>query len=122
MVHCIVVGCGRKSGESNAKFSKIPKVVSNQGQEWEELTRERRNRWILAVSGGDTAEKDILESERVCDRHFVSRKAAATWDKHNIDWIPTLHLGKTEYKVNEQKEKEQKASEERAERIHHIKS
>ena len=122
MVHYIVVGCGRKSGKNNAKFSKIPKVVSNQGEEWEELTRERRNRWISAVSRGNTAEKDILESERVCDRHFVSGKAAATWDKHNIDWIPTLHLGKTEYKVNEQKEKEQKASEERAERIHHIKS
>ena len=66
------------------------------------------------MSRGDTDEKDILESERVCDRHFVSGKAAATWDKHNIDWIPTLHLGK--YKGNEQKEKEQKASEERAER------
>ena len=116
MVHCIVVGCGRKSGENNAKFSKIPKVVFNQGEEWEELMRERRHRWISAVSRGDTAEKDILESKHVCDRHFVSGKAAATWDKHNIDWIPTLHLGKTEYKRNEQKEKEQKASEERAER------
>ena len=71
---------------------------------------------VSAVSRGNTAEKDILESEHVCDRHFVSGKAAATWDKHNIDWIPTLQLGKTEYKGNEQKEKEQKASEERAER------
>ena len=35
------------------------------------LTRERRNRWISAVSRGDTAKKNILESERVCDRHFV---------------------------------------------------
>ena len=68
------------------------------------------------MSRGNTAEKDILESERVCDRHFVSGKAAATWDKHNIYWIPTLHLGKTEYKGNKQREKEQKASEERAER------
>ena len=111
--------CGRlreKKIKNNVKFSEIPKVVSNQGEDWEELTRERRHRWISAVSSGDTAEKDILENERVCDRHFVSGKAAATWDKHNIDWILTLHLGKTEYKGNEQKEKEQKASEERAER------
>ena len=71
---------------------------------------------VSAVSHGNTAKKDILESEHVCDRHFVSGKAAATWDKHNIDWIPTLQPGKTEYKGNEQKEKEQKASEERAER------
>ena len=82
--------------------------MSNQGEEWEELTRERRNRWIPAVSRGDTAEKDILESERVCDRHFVSGKAAATWDKHNIDWVPTLHLGKMDYKGNEQKEKKRR--------------
>ena len=68
------------------------------------------------VIHGDTAKKDILESERICDRHFVSGKAAATWDKQNIDWIPTLHLGKMEYKRNEQKEKEQNVSKERAKR------
>ena len=105
MLLCIVVGCGRKSGKNDAKFSQIPKIVSNQGKEWEELMRERRNQCISAVSWDDTAEKDILESERVCDRHFVSGKAAATWDKHNINWVPTLHLGKMDYKGNEKKEK-----------------
>ena len=74
MVHCTVVGCRKKSGKKHAKFSKIPKVVSNQGEEWEELTRERRNRWISELSRGDTAKKDILESERVCDHHFISRR------------------------------------------------
>ena len=59
---------------------------------------------------------NILESERVCDRHFVSGKPAATWDKHNIDWVPTLNLGKMEFKGHEQKDQRQKASEERAER------
>ena len=116
MVLCIVVGCGRKSGKHKAKFSKIPKIITNQGGEWEELTRERRNRWISAVSRGDTAKKNILESERVCDRHFVSGKLAATWDKHNTDWVPTLNLGKMEFKGDEQREQKQKASEERAER------
>ena len=37
-------------------------------------------------------------------------------DKHNIDWVPSLNLGKLKYKGNEQKEEKQKASEERAER------
>ena len=90
--------------------------MTNQGEEWEELTRERRNRWISAVSRGDTEAKNILESERVCGRHFVSGKPAATWDKHNIDWVPTLNLGKKEYKDNERKEHQQKAAKERAER------
>ena len=83
----------------------LKEIVSNQGEEWKELTRERGNQWISEVSRGDTAENGILESGRVCDRHFVSGKAAATWDKHNIDWVPTLHLGKMGYKGNEQKEK-----------------
>lgn len=116
MVLCIVVGCGRKSCKHKVAFSKIPKIITNQGEEWEELTRERRNRWISAVSRGDTDEKNILESERVCSRHFVSGKAAATWDKHNIDWVPTLNLGKKDYKEDEQKERQQKAADERAER------
>ena len=63
--------------------------------------------------GGE--EKDILESECVCDCHFVAGKAAATWDKHNIGWVLTLNLGKRDYKGNEQKEQNQKAAEERAE-------
>ena len=101
MVLCIVVGCGRKSGIHKAKFSKIPMVITNQGEEWEELTPERR---ISAVSNGDTAKKNILEGELVYDRHFVSGKPAATWDKHNIDWVPTLNLGKMEFKGDEQKD------------------
>ena len=68
-----------------AKFSIVPKIITNQGKEWEELTRERINRWIWAVSCGDTVEKNILE--RGC--HFVSGKPGATCDKHNIDWEPS---------------------------------
>ena len=37
-------------------------------------------------------------------------------DKHNIDWVPILNLGKRDYKGNERKEQNQKAAEERAER------
>ena len=59
------------------------------------------------VSHGDAAEKDILKRECVCNRHFISGKAAATWNKHNIDWFPTLHLVVMEYKGNEQKEKKE---------------
>jgi len=68
-----------KSGKHKVKFSQILRIITNQGEEWEKLTRERRNRWISAVRRGDTAEKNILESERVCDRHFVLGKPADTW-------------------------------------------
>lgn len=114
MVLCIVVGCGSKSGKHSVTFNCIPKVVTSQGEEWEDLTRERRNRWIAAVSRDDVKSKNILDSERVCGLHFVSGKPAPTWDKHNIDWVPTLNLGKKEYRDQEQKKLQQIAAGERA--------
>ena len=41
--------------------------------------------------------KDILKSKRVCGRHFVSGKPALLWERYNIDWKPTLNLGKKDY-------------------------
>ena len=29
----------------------------------------------------------------VCSRHFSSGVSAQSWDKRNIDWVPTLSLG-----------------------------
>lgn len=92
MVLYIVVGCRRKSRKYKAKFSKIPKIITNQGKEGIELTQERGNRWISAVSRGYTVGKNILESECVCNHHFVSGKPAATGDKHNIDWVSNLNI------------------------------
>ena len=77
MVLCIVVGCGNKSVKQNSVgFFRIPSVIKNQGEEQEELTRERRNRWIAAISRDDINSKDVLQTERVCGRHFVSGQPA----------------------------------------------
>ena len=29
----------------------------------------------------------------MCGKHFISGKAAKSWDKFNVDWVPTLNLG-----------------------------
>ena len=51
MVLCIVWGCGSKSGKHKGLgFFRIPKIITDQGEEYEELTRKRRERWISAVS------------------------------------------------------------------------
>ena len=115
-MHCIVVGCGSKSGKHKVKFHCIPKIISNQGEEHEELTAERRRRWISAVSRGDTEEKRVLESERVCSLHFVSGKAAAVWDKYNVDWVPSVNLEKKQFKDSNERDLQRKAAETRAER------
>ena len=64
----------------------------NQGEEAQELSKERRSRWISAISRDDLTE-EILENDRVCEKHFVLGRAAKSWDKYNIDWVPTLLLG-----------------------------
>ena len=57
-------------------FFHIPKIITNQGEEPEELTTRRRNEWISAVGRGDAANKRVLESERVYSKHFVFRQPA----------------------------------------------
>ena len=73
-------------------FARLPSVVTNQGEEAQELSKERRSRWISAISRDDLTE-EILENDRVCEKHFVSGRAAKSWDKYNIDWVLTLLLG-----------------------------
>ena len=45
---------------------------------------------------GAISREDIdpnLKRGFVCSRHFSSGVSAQSWDKHNIDWVPTLSLG-----------------------------
>ena len=93
MVLCLMFGCSsRTRRDKEVRFFRVPSVVTNQGEQQEELTAERRMRWISAISRENLSDK-ILENDRVCSRHFVSGSPAALWDKHNTDWVPTLHLG-----------------------------
>ena len=93
MVLCMIVGCANRSGRDIGVYlARVPSVVTNQGKEAENLSRERRSRWISAISRDDLTD-DILENDRDCGRHFVSGKAAKGWDRFNVDWVPTLCLG-----------------------------
>ncbi|XP_015752932.1 PREDICTED: uncharacterized protein LOC107332696 [Acropora digitifera] len=93
MVLCLFVGCHARSGRDKSKsFFRISSVRKDQGEIVEELTIERRRRWLSAISREGLSEA-ILQNDRVCCRHFVSGRPAADWDKFNIDWVPTLHLG-----------------------------
>ena len=74
------------------RFFHIPRVVTHQGEYTEEITAERRRKWISAISQDDLTDS-ILETDRVCSKHFVSGQAAKDWDRYNVDWVPTLCLG-----------------------------
>ena len=94
MVLCIIIGnCGSKSRDSIRCYA-VPSIITNQGEEFEELTRERRNLWISAIDRADLKTKNVLQNERVCSHHFVSGRPAANWDRLNEDWVPTRHLTK----------------------------
>ena len=115
MVLCIIGNCGSKSSQKSIRFYSVLSIITNQGEEFEELTRERRNLWISAIDRADLKTKNVLKNERVCSRHFVSGRPAANWDRFNEDWVPTLHLTKKEYK-KEYKKKDVEAARERSER------
>ena len=91
MVLCIIPGCRVKSGNKEGiSLFRIPIVVDKNGESYKQLTEDRRNAWISQISRDDTKWKDILKSERVCGRHFVSGKPVLLWDRYNVDWKPTV--------------------------------
>ena len=95
MVLCAIVGCGSKSGcDKGIYFARIPEVVNQQGEDYRKLKELRRNGWISAISRDDLTETQFDRGEvRVCGKHFHSGRASKSWDRYNIDWIPTLNLG-----------------------------
>lgn len=110
MVLCVISGCSSKSGrDKDIRFFRVPKVITNQGAEHEELTLKRRTEWISAISRGDTDYKDVLESERVCSKHFVFGEPSPVWDQFHVDWVPTLNLGKKKYVEKDFKQAAEKA-------------
>ena len=85
----MLVDCTSESAPGyDLDFARVRSVVKNQGKEAQKLSFERRTRWISAISRSDLTEK-VLANDRVCRRHFVSGRAAQSWDKYNVDGVPT---------------------------------
>lgn len=120
MVLCLIVGChNRSKRDKDEKFFRVPAIIFNQGEEIEERTRDRRERWISAISRDDLTDK-ILNSDRVCSRHFVSGCPAKSWNVYNIDWVPTLNLGHSKSPSVNVKAKEERAGRAKARRKRQI--
>ena len=43
----------------------------------------------------DDLTEQKLENKKICSRHFVSGNPAQSWDKLNVDCVPTLNFGHT---------------------------
>ena len=93
MVLCAIFGCGTRTVRDKGIYmARVPSVITNQGEEIRNLSEERRNKWISAISRKDLT-NSILDHGRVCGRHFISGKAAKLCDRYDPDWIPTQNLG-----------------------------
>ena len=111
---CLVVGCSNdKKKNPELCFCRVPKIITNQGEETEILSTERRTRWLAAISRADLTEK-ILENDRVCSIHFKSGKAAYLWDRYNQDWVPSLNMGHDKRQESDETKEQQQ---QRAQRI-----
>ncbi len=112
MVLCVVFGCSKRSGrDKDISFYRIPKIIKTKGEKGEQLSRKRRLGFLSAIGRADLTEK-ILINDRICSRHFVSGKPANLLDTMNPDWLPTLNMGNSK----ERSENEAQAAKVRWER------
>ena len=109
MVLCAVVGCSSKDGRHKGLgFFRTAKIITNQEAEPEELRAKWRNKWISAVSRGDATNKGMLESERVCSKHFVFGEPAQIDINFMLIGL-TVALGKKKYVEKGQENAAQRA-------------
>ncbi|CAN8028236.1 unnamed protein product [Ixodes persulcatus] len=82
MVVCSVANCKNRSKASgrpdinsveNAKFFRLPKIITNQCKRTRELSEKRRNLWIARINRPEMNPSDHV---RVCSAHFVTGKGA----------------------------------------------
>ena len=108
---CVMIGCSNRSDRDGVRFFKLPKVVTDRGEQMLTLTTERQLAWLKAISRDDLT-KEKLSNVFVCERHFVSGKPAYEMYQLDIDWSPSQHLGHDKLAVDSVKlaEAQQRAS------------
>ena len=93
MVLCLMVDCSNRSGRDKVSFNRVPTVITDQGEFMEELTAERRRKWISAISRDDLTDK-ILENDRVCGgEHSFTSLISRSISHLEFFWVSGLsHL------------------------------
>ncbi|XP_067226618.1 uncharacterized protein [Chanodichthys erythropterus] len=94
--YCRVLGCTNRSDrEKHLEYYRLPKILTNQGEECKKLSEERRRLW-LAKLNQDFQGKN-LDNIRVCSNHFLSGKRSDLYKKDDPDWVPSVNMrGKQE--------------------------
>ncbi|KAL3854700.1 hypothetical protein ACJMK2_013958 [Sinanodonta woodiana] len=94
---CGIVGCSNRKGVTkNISFFKVPKILTDQGEETLKLSEERRRLWKATINRKDIDTEERWEGTLVCSNHFVGSVKAYLHDRTSPSWLPTLDLGYTE--------------------------
>jgi hypothetical protein len=97
---CVVWGCTNRAGvgDSTIKFYDIPKVITHQGKQTEELSSERRVLWLSQINRANFNPDPNKRHFKVCSDHFISgmnicifKKTASYVCYRNID-NPCTHV------------------------------
>lgn len=78
---------------SDARFFKLPKVISAQCRRTHELLKKRRSMWLAKINRADLVAN---VNTQVCSEHFVTGAPSKLFDDTNPDWAPSLKLGYTD--------------------------
>ena len=70
MVICAMIGCSNRSGCDKVRFFRLPKIVSDRGEQMLSVTMQWQLAWLKAISRDDLT-KDKLVNVFVCERHFI---------------------------------------------------
>ena len=69
---CAIFGCSnRPGGDTGLSFHKLPKIITNQGEDTEKLSEERQRLWKAAINRKDITDDDRWDRTIVCSKHFV---------------------------------------------------
>lgn len=67
-LYCCVTNCRRSNKDKQARFFRIPAVITNRGVQNARVTTRRRSEWLHRLN---LLDKNITGKFRVCDAHFV---------------------------------------------------
>ncbi|XP_076034153.1 uncharacterized protein LOC143020979 [Oratosquilla oratoria] len=89
--YCRVMGCHNRSDrEKELQFYRLPKVIKNQGLEWEKLCEDRRHLWLASLQQNFDGKN--LDNIRICSAHFISGKKAELYQRDSPDWVPSVNM------------------------------
>ncbi len=92
MVLCaILLGGNRSTRDKDKSYYRLPAVISHQGSKTCELSKRRRDEWLVRIRREDITSKQYPEI-LVCSDHFFG-SPARLYDVDNPDWAPSLKLG-----------------------------